>query len=278
LEFHVMHDDIFANTMAEMTWQEAEEAAAGGAVALWALGVIEQHGPHLPTGTDVYLPSARLRRARQLLAQRGIASIIVPPFFWGINGVSASYPASFVVRPAIMIELMLDVFSSLARDGYRRVFCVTGHGEALHNSTLFEGVRRGAANTGMDISFAADEGLLARLRINPADPCVTAYRLAQDNTTMPDIHAGAGETSQMLALYPGLVKQTSLASLSPVAFTVADLAEWRQGYDVSRRKTPLGYVGNPAKASASVGAQDFEANAHLLADAIAQRVRPPTPR
>lgn len=267
-------DAIFTETMAEMTWNEAEAAVASGAVALWAFGVIEQHGPHLPVGTDVYLPSARLRRVRKLLAERGVNSVIVPPFYWGVNGVSASYPASFVVRPEIMVELMLDVFKSLARDGYKQVFCVTGHGEALHNLTIHKGVQKGVAETGMDISFAAEEGLLTRLKIDPADRMVTAFQTPKDPTIkMPDIHAGQGETSQMMALYPSLVKETRLADLDPVAFTVADLAEWRQGYEVSRRKTPLGYVGNPARAHAESGARDFEIGAVALADAIAARVR-----
>ena len=42
----------------------------GRAVVLWGLGVIEQHGPHLPLGTDVYMPSELLRRVRKQLARR----------------------------------------------------------------------------------------------------------------------------------------------------------------------------------------------------------------
>jgi creatinine amidohydrolase len=264
------NDSIFGDTMAEMTWFEAQEAVAQGAIALWAFGVIEQHGPHLPVGTDVYLPSAKLRRVRKLLGERGIPSVIVPPFFWGVNGVSASYPASFVVRPELMVEIMIDVFKSLLRDGYRKVMCVTGHGEALHNLTLFKGVERGAAETGLEISFVADEGLLARLKIASDGPRVVPYRSPKGATQpMPDIHAGAGETSEMLALHPQLVRRTKLADLDPVAFTVADLAEWRQGHEVSRRKTPLGYVGNPAAAAAATGASAFEAGAVAMADAIA---------
>src|SRR5450830_321439 len=102
-------DAIFADTMAEMTWYQVEEAARAGAVVLWAFGVIEQHGPHLPAGTDVYLPSAQLRRVRATLAARGQRSVIVPPYYWGVNHVSAAFPISFRVRPEIMIELMADV-------------------------------------------------------------------------------------------------------------------------------------------------------------------------
>ena len=54
---------IFKDTIADMTYPEVEQAVRDGAVALWALGVIEQHGPHLPLGTDVYVPMGRRRRA-----------------------------------------------------------------------------------------------------------------------------------------------------------------------------------------------------------------------
>ena len=86
--------DIFAGTIAEMTWLEVEQAAKGGAALLWAFGVIEQHGPHLPTGTDVYLPQAQLREVRRLLGERGIDALIVPPYYWGVNVVSGAFPAS----------------------------------------------------------------------------------------------------------------------------------------------------------------------------------------
>src|SRR5476649_2879198 len=82
---------IFHDTMADMTYPEIAEAAASGAAALWGLGVIEQHGPHLP------LAYAVLRRVKALLADRGIASLIVPPFFWGVNHVTGRFPGSFEI-------------------------------------------------------------------------------------------------------------------------------------------------------------------------------------
>jgi creatinine amidohydrolase len=265
-------DSILAETMAEMTWEEVDAAARRGAVALWAFGVIEQHGPHLPVGTDIYLPSAALRRTRALLAGRGIESVIVPPFYWGVNHASASFPASYVVRPDVMVELMADVFAGLAHDGFRSVYCVTGHGEAHHNRALHRAVTRSRGEAGTDISFLADEGLIRRLGIALSDPAVTPFKIASDPTlTFPDVHAGKGETSAMLALVPHLVRTAKLADLPAVAFTAEDLAQWREGYELSRRKTPRGYVGDPARAEADQGARDIESAAQAMTDAIAAR-------
>src|SRR5688500_11286949 len=104
---------IFADTMADTTYREFEDEVRRGAVALWALGVIEEHGPHLPLATDVYLPSATLRQVRTMLAERGRPAVIVPPFYWGVNSVTADFAGSITVRPQVVEELIIDVLSSL---------------------------------------------------------------------------------------------------------------------------------------------------------------------
>src|SRR5437016_5744048 len=85
---------IFHETMADMTYPEVVAAARKGAVVLWGLGVIEQHGPHLPLATDVYLPYALLRRSREILAKKNISSVLMPPFYYGVNFVTAAFPAT----------------------------------------------------------------------------------------------------------------------------------------------------------------------------------------
>lgn len=45
-----MNDSIFTNTMADMNWKEVEEKGRKNIPVLFPIGVIEQHGPHLPLG------------------------------------------------------------------------------------------------------------------------------------------------------------------------------------------------------------------------------------
>ena len=285
--------DIFAGTIAEMTWYEVDQAAKDGAVLLWAFGVIEQHGPHLPTGTDVYIPQARLREVKGELARRGVQALIVPPYYWGVNVVSGAFPASYNVRPEIIRELMADVFASQHRDGFTRVFCFSGHGDALHNRTIHEGVKLGAERTGMDISFLMDAALAKRLGIPLDDPHITlpdgaqaeGLKFFQVNTSSPsspgdgeappryvDVHAGRWESSMMLASCASLVRDDVRRTLKSTDLGPDDLAVWRRGFDDARRTTPLGYFGDPAAASAEEGQRTLRDAAAIAAEAIAARI------
>ena len=49
---------IFEETMVDLTFPQVEAAAARGAAVLVPSGVVEQHGPHLPTGTDTGSPKS----------------------------------------------------------------------------------------------------------------------------------------------------------------------------------------------------------------------------
>lgn len=264
---------IFQDTMADMTFPEIEEAARSGAVPLWALGVIEQHGPHLPLATDVYVPSAILRSAKRLLADRGIEAIIVPPFYWGVNHVTGSYVGSFVVRPSVVVDLMTDVFQSLRKDGFDRVFCLSGHGDALHNRTILDGVRQGSRAAGIEGRLVVQPAAAARLGFDPADPHLAMTETAATPAKKYlDVHAGEWETSLVWAAFPDVVRSEVLPRLASTNFELPDLAEWRQGGEHAFRKTPLGYIGDPAVSSRDEGLALLWHEATLVADAVAAAI------
>ena len=264
---------VFHETMADMTAPEIERAAKGGAVALWALGVIEQHGPHLPLATDVYVPQATLRAARRILASETIESVIVPPFYWGVNHVTGRFPGSIEVRPEVMVELMADVLASLAKDGFARAFCLSGHGDRLHNRTILEGVRTGCARAAIDARMVVSPEAAERFGFDAGDPRLALTEATNAPPTRhPDVHAGDWETSLVWALYPRIVRTRIVPTLAPSRLGPADLAEWRKGQEHARRVTPVGYFGDPAAASPDKGAALLAAEAARVAQAIARAI------
>ncbi|MEU1950551.1 creatininase family protein [Nocardia rhamnosiphila] len=278
--------DIFSGSMAEMTWYEIDAAAAAGAVLLWPIGVIEQHGPHLPAGTDVYVPTDRAQKVRAALAERGVDALVVPPYYWGVNVVSGSFPGSYSIRPGLMREVLADLFVSMAGDGFGHIFCFSGHGDALHNRTIYEAVETGTQRAPADISFVVDAALARRLELSPDDPLLTVHedpavappvtappvRCGPDGRAFADVHAGRWETAMMMESCPDLVREDVRKDLRPTDYGAGELAVWRRGYDDARRTTPLGYFGDPAGATASEGRDTQAATAEAAAAAICRRV------
>jgi creatinine amidohydrolase len=272
---------IFNGTIADLTYTEYEQAVRKGAVAIWGLGVIEEHGPHLPLATDIYGPYQATTGASEELARRNVPSVVIPVYYWGVNRVTGSFPGSIDVRPEIMIELMQDVFKSLKRDGITTVFCVSGHGDAAHNRAIFEGVKKASAELGISTYFVTNAMMAQRLGLNARDPqlVLTAagpgYAAPQPGAPRPqiDVHAGAGETSTMLGNFPNVVRKELIAGLPPTNLNESQLAEWRRGYDHAKKVTPRGYFGAPAEANARRGRESAKRGAVAIADAIERVVK-----
>jgi creatinine amidohydrolase len=260
--------------MAEMTYVEVEKAARSGAVALWAIGAIEEHGPHLPLATDVYVPSAQLLQVQRRLTGKKINSVIVPAYYWGVNHVTGSFPGSIDIRPEVMTELMTDVFRSLAKAGFGKVFCITGHYDAAHSRAIVDAVRRANGASNMKVHYVVPRPLADRVGLKVGEPGFILVDFPVETAPAhPDLHAGEAETSMLLSIAPGLVRKEIVPSLKPTDLTSADVATWRQGYDHAKEVTPLGYLGDPARARAANGAVRTEQQAAAYADAIAGAVK-----
>lgn len=270
---------IFNGTIADMTSPELDAAIKKGAVALWGLGVIEEHGPHLPLGTDIYGPYSVTTGAQRVLAQRGTPAVVIPVYYWGVNHITGAFPGSIDIRPEVMVEVMTDVFKSLKRYGVESIFCVTGHNEGAHNRAIYDGVVRGAAASGIKAYFVTNAAMVARLGLDPKDPHIrlTEARPGRDQqaSTQIDVHAGAGETSAMWGLFPNVVRTGIIPTLPPTNLTNDDLNEWRKGQEHAQAVTPRGYFGAPAQADPARGRAQAEQSAVALADVVAATLKPP---
>ena len=183
-----------------------------------------------------YVPTAQLRQAQQKLAAQKISSVIVPAYYWGVNNVTGAFPGSIHIRPEIMTELMTDVFRSLARAGFKEIFCITGHYDAAHGRALIEGVRRANQAGIIKAHFVVPKPLGIRLGLQPGE---TGFLLIEPSggpaPTHPDLHAGEGETSAILAVAPDLVHKDIAAKLPSTDLTMKDVEEWRKGQERAKR-------------------------------------------
>ena len=127
---------ILEDTMATMNWPEIEIHGRQGTVVLWPSTVLEEHGPHMPIAVDLYIGVVLARLVKERLSRQGIASIVAPPNYWGINNVTAAFPGSFTLRQETLKALLYDTLASLKRWGFERVYLLDLHGDVNHRRAI----------------------------------------------------------------------------------------------------------------------------------------------
>jgi creatinine amidohydrolase len=168
--------------LANMTQPEAEEALGRGTAVL-VTGSIEQHGGHLPLGTDGFAALAIALRVGERLD-----APVLPLSPVGVAPYHLPWPGSLTITPATLGSLMLDVCGGLAAAGVERVVVVNWH----------EG------NTPA-IRVAADQVQADHpVRVIVAEGHVVTNGLFPDE--MEFTHAGSMETAAVLAHDPSLVR------------------------------------------------------------------------
>lgn len=235
---------IFENTMVDMSWTEIENARDNGAIVLISVGVIEEHGPHMSCGTDLYLAHLGNYLLKNELEKKRITALIAPPVYWGIADITSVFPGTFSVSKETMKSLYLDVFRSLDKWGFNYVFLNNEHGEGKHNETLIEIVKE--VNSAMDIK--------AILQLNQdeakgnEDICISIQVPPMSNH---GIHADGAETGVMAAIFPNLVDTLMADTLIATDFDLRNKfntpREAGEAWEANAREvTPLGYFGDPA--------------------------------
>ncbi|WP_273320104.1 creatininase family protein [Vallitalea guaymasensis] len=241
---------IFDKTMADMTYQEIEEFIEKEAVVLFPIAVIEEHGPHLPLGTDTYLTYSMLRYIQEDLSKMNIDSIIAPPFYWGINKVTGGFVGSFTVKVDTMKAVLKDTIECLDRWGFKKVFFINLHGDSLHCKTILDVAKEiYESHMKIDAYDIIPEFFKNACGLDGKEP----YILVQeddgdfdDKQEYIDIHAGGFETSLMLIDFKELVDEDKARKLKSSKTTFQDLRKWQQGGESAKEVTPLGYCGNPS--------------------------------
>jgi creatinine amidohydrolase len=260
---------IFTETMADMTWPEIERAAENNAIVLLPLGVIEEHGPHIDCGADIYLAYAYCRFVKQELERNGVQAIIAPPFYWGVNYSTRNFPGSFDMKPETMKALLTEILANLKHWGFKRVCYVNCHGEGGHNQVIMESARESRENPGIEAFYLVDDIHLHRYGLKGDEEyiAVIAYEPpgGEPVIKVPDFHAGAFETGDMIALFPGLVDAELAKMLKAPEVKEGDYQQW--GHD-ARKVTPLGYGGDPSACDPAWSKRNILLYAAAMAEAI----------
>ncbi len=102
------------------------KAIAAGALAVLPIGATEQHGPHLPSGTDYFTVEAVSREAAALASE--IPIIVTPALPFGSSHHHFIFGATLSLSTETYYRVLCELVESLVTDGFTRIFLVNGHG------------------------------------------------------------------------------------------------------------------------------------------------------
>jgi len=209
------------------TWKEVAEARID--TAILPIGAVEQHGHHLPLGTDWYRADGYARRLAEGLGN----VLLLPALPYGCSIEHIAFPGTVTLRPGTLAAILEDVVDSLRHHGIKYVVVTSAHGG---NWIIKPTIR--------EINFRQKD--VVCLWANGALP--------DEGEQVPeDIHSGRSETSSMLHLYPELVRDHQAQPDSP-GFVGQEFNDY-VGYD---KTTKTGAWGRPAQATAEQGEEGAE--------------------
>ncbi len=263
---------IFGETMVDMAWPQIEKAAQEGAIILFPIGVIEEHGPHMGLGADTYLAYLKCKLIRQELESRGVKTLIAPPFYWGINHNTGSFPGSFTVRKETMKAVLYDTLACFRRWGFAYVFLINNHSDGEHNLAILEAVKEARIDTGIRAYFLLSESdAKGRFKLTGNEHYILVQPSSQTQERPAkffDIHAGGRETGMMVHYFPDQVNKELAKTLKSTNLILQDLMAWDQGWEDARKITPLGYFGDPASFDPEASKKRMESLVRSLTDLI----------
>ncbi len=265
---------IFDGTIADMTWMEVEQAAINNAIMLVPIGTIEQHGPHLPLGTDTYGAYILSLLTKKELEKQNIPTVIAPPYYYGITYATRMFPGSVNIKNETMTLVLTELLVSYMNSGFKKQFIINHHGEPAHNHAILDSIVN-AKERGVDATFVA-AGLLNEIvipdewnipesfaiRAKPSREALEMYRAEFD------IHAGEKETSMIMRWFPKTLRDVdNIGGYVPVSLDREEIR--RRAIEDWRKHFPLGYLGSPHLAERRKG-ESYLYFARDTANAIAE--------
>lgn len=189
-----------ARSWLDLTTEEVRTRDMDRAIAVLPVAAVEQHGPHLPLGTDTYIAEGYLDQVAALVPD-ALDVWLLPVQAVGKSDEHDAFPGTLTLTAATALAAWTEIGAGLHRAGCRKLVIVSSHGG---NSPL------------MDLVAGELRGRFGMLAVT------TAWsRLGLPEGLFPDdeirhgIHAGGIETALMLALRPDLVRTDAIADFEP---------------------------------------------------------------
>lgn len=237
---------------AAMTRDEIEEKLDENGLVLIPTGSIEQHGSHLPVGTDTYA----VRSVAKRMAGK-LDGLLVPFAPMGVTPLHAGMAGSLDLEPETYMSLFEDIFESLIDHGADRIVVVNWHEV---NASSIETVMTRTQERYPDVRF-----VIAQAHFTARD----LYADYHDLT-----HGGPLEVLPVLGDHPELVhlERATDASEAGHASEMDDLRRGERAYPIIpdvRIMYPSGWYGDLSEVADYDGEEFLDRVADACATAVA---------
>ena len=175
------------NYLPHMTSPEVEALLAKTDMVIIPVASLEQHGSHLPIGTDFI---NGVERCKLIAQERDI--LVSPVLMVGQSPYHMGFAGTITLKAETIIQVHLEAVESLIKHGFKRFIIMNAHGGNRAISTLIVD-QINQTTAGVAVSF----GEAVKPFMEPSSVAAS---------TVLDRHAGTGETSNSLYLMPDLVQ------------------------------------------------------------------------
>ena len=166
----------------EMTWTDVRDYLKSSDMVIIPLGSTEQHGPHLPLGTDYYLAMGALEK---ISARTGV--VVAPVLLAGYSEYHSGFPGTLSIKPDTMVQVLFESAQMLLKYGFRRLMFFNSHGgNNIVQQKIIHRINQETEAIAVAIGYGGS--------------------IQVEDEEFFDWHAGIEETSDMLYLKPELVR------------------------------------------------------------------------
>lgn len=251
--------------LAKIPFPEVKRLAESGrALVILPVGVVEEHGAHLPLGMDFLAAEAYAASAAPHLEEKGYEVVVAPTINYGVARAAISFPGTLSLEPETLRSMVVEIGRSLARHGMKRLVVLNGHRD-LHHMKALDQARKilvdEKTSQVLCVGFASDQAITEACHREGVKHLYRSPRPDREG------HGGESETSVALYSFPELVKRQILTTLD--ANFDYDVEAFRnETKDYASISGGRGYFGWPQAATAETGEKLVSIRGRNIANVI----------
>lgn len=247
----------------KMTWEDIGKLDRNKTIFFLPVSPMEEHGPHLPLGTDFFGAKDIAELAIRKLNEKDptVNYVLIPGVPLGCAEMTMDFPGTISMRGKTLMRIVYDIGSSLARHGFKYLLISNHHLVPIHVKALLVAARKLERKCGMKVFEPISTIIFS--------DAIKKTRLAKAGTNMgvdmeTESHADIKETSFIKHKYPELLRDC-YKDLSPC---IVDIRKFfKRGIrKLKKMGAEKGYLGSPAEATSELGQIHLEEGAEILVD------------